>query len=102
MQQGWSWSTIHLLQKSQDVDFVQTVQDNFEDFTKKDIAAAKVARESHGMIGQPSERKFKSMVSNNIIQNFPITASGISNDRNMFGPNLAVTRNKTVQKNPDR
>ena len=37
-----------------------------------------------------------------MIQNFPITASGISNDRNMFGPNLAVTRNKTVQKNPDR
>ena len=84
------------------MDFVQTVQDNFEDFTKKDIAAAKVARESHGMIGQPSERKFKSMVSNNIIQNFPITASGITNNCAMFGTNLAGTRGKTVRLNPGK
>ena len=42
------------------------------------------------------------MARNNIIQNFPITASDITNDHTMFVPNLADTRGKKVQYNPDR
>ena len=54
------------------------------------------------MIGHLSERYFKSMVSNNLIQNFPITASDITNSHTMFGPKLAGTRSKTLQQNLDR
>ena len=42
------------------------------------------------------------MVINNIIQNFLITASGVTNAHTMFGPNLAGTRGKTLQQNSDR
>ena len=42
------------------------------------------------------------MVSNNIIQNFLITASDITNAHIMFSPNLAGTRVNKVQHNPDR
>ena len=41
------------------------------------------------------------MARNNIIQNFPINASDITNDQTIFVPNLADTRVKTVQYNPD-
>ena len=42
------------------------------------------------------------MVSNNIIQNFPITASDVTNSHIMFGKNLSGTRVKTVWQKPDR
>ena len=63
---------------------------------------AKLACEAQGMIGHPSERDFKSMVSNNMIQNWPITASDITSSHTIFGSNLAGTRGNTVRQNPDR
>ena len=59
--------------------FVQTVREKIVGFYKKEIGAAKTARESQGFIGHTSEIYFKFMVSNNMIQNFPITASFITN-----------------------
>ena len=55
--------------KPQNLYFVQTVHENLEGFTKKDIAAAKLTRESQGVGVYPSDREFKSTVINNIIQN---------------------------------
>ena len=81
--------------------FIQKVQDNSEVFTKKETTASKIARKSNGIIGHISERDFKSMVSNNMIQNFPIAASDVTNSQNMFGPNLTGTRSKTVQQKLD-
>ena len=37
-----------------------------------------------------------------MIQNFSITASGVTNSHTMLGPNLAVTRGSKVGKNTDR
>ena len=54
------------------------------------------------MIGHPSDRDFKSMASNNMIQNSPITAYDVTNTHTMFGLNLTGTRGKTVQQNPVR
>ena len=54
------------------------------------------------MIGNTSYRDFKSIVSNNMIQKFPIAASGVPNYHTLFGPNLAGTRGKTVWHNLDR
>ena len=55
--------------KKKNVAFVKTVWYNFEGLTKKEITVDKLACEYQGMIGRPSERYFKSMVSKNIIQN---------------------------------
>ena len=54
------------------------------------------------MIGHPYERDFKSMASNNMIQNFHITAYDVTNDHTMLSPKLSGTRDKTVQQKPDR
>ena len=82
--------------KIQDVAFVKTVRESFEGFSKKYITAAKLARESQRMIGYTYERDLKSMVRNNMIQNFPITTSDVTNSHTIFGPNLTCTRGKTV------
>ena len=46
---------------------VQTVRSNYEGFTKKEIKAAKAARQLQGMINSPSEKDYEVMVSINMI-----------------------------------
>jgi hypothetical protein len=52
------------------------------------------------MIGSPSEKDYKGMVSSNIIKNCPITVSNVTNAGNIFGPDLASVRGKIVQRTP--
>ena len=54
------------------------------------------------MVGRTYERYFKSMVRNNLIQNFPIATSNVTNFHTMFRTNLAGVRGKTAQHNQDR
>ena len=82
--------------------FVQTVWEMFEGFTEKEIAESKLVYEAQGTSSHSYDRDFKYMVRNNIIKNFPITDSDVTNSHTMFGPNLASTRVKTVRHNRDR
>jgi hypothetical protein len=79
---------------------VQMVRGNYEGYTKKGILKAKEACRAQGMIGNPSEKDYKGMVSRNLITNCPITTTNISNPHVMFGPDLASIRGKTVQRTP--
>ena len=79
---------------------VQTVRENYEGFTKREILKAKEARRRQALIGNPSESDYKGMVSGNMIRNCPITRNNITNARNIFGPDLASVRGKTVRRTP--
>ncbi len=79
---------------------VQTVRGNYEGYTKKEILKANEARRAQGMIGNPSEKDYKGIVSGNLITNCSITTTNISNARAMFGPDLATIRGKTVRRTP--
>ena len=57
-------------QKLQDEAFLQTVQENFEGSTEKEITVAKIACKSQGIISHSSERHFKSIARKTMIQNF--------------------------------
>jgi hypothetical protein len=61
---------------------------------------AKEARHAQAMIGNPSEKDFKGMVSGNMIKNCPVTTTDITNALAIFGPDLASIRGKTVQRTP--
>ncbi len=77
--------------------FVQTVRQNYEGFTKKEVLQAKEARRAMGLIGNPSEKNFKGLVSNNMITNCPVTTTATTNVRRIFDRDLADVRGKTVQ-----
>jgi hypothetical protein len=68
---------------------MQTVQENFEGYMKREILQAKEAHQAQAMIGSPSEPDYKGMVSSNTIKNCPITVSDVTNAQNIFGPDLA-------------
>jgi hypothetical protein len=79
---------------------VQTVCQNYEGYTKKEILQAKDARRAMGMIGNPSEQDFKGMVRGNMIHNCPITTKAIISARAIYGPSLESVRGKTVRQMP--
>ncbi len=67
---------------------VQTVRENYEDYTKREVLRAKEAHCAQALIGNLSEGDFKGMVSSNMIKNCSITPSDIA-AKEIFGPALA-------------
>jgi hypothetical protein len=67
---------------------VQTVRGNYEGYTKGKVLKAKEARRVQAMMGNPSEKDYNTMVSNNLIPECPITSMDITNARAIFGPDL--------------
>jgi hypothetical protein len=67
---------------------------------KRKVVQAKEAHRAKAMLGNPSKKDYKWMVSNNLIANCPITSSDVTNARTIFGPDLASIRGKTVQCTP--
>jgi hypothetical protein len=55
-----------------------------------------------GMVACPSERDFQAMERLNILKDCPVTNNNICNARNIYGPDLASIRGKTVQWKPKR
>jgi hypothetical protein len=80
--------------------FVQTVRGNYEGYTKQEILQAKEARQEQAMLGNPSEKDYQGLVSRNLINNCPFSASDESNTQAIFGPDLASVQGKTVRKKP--
>ena len=62
---------------------------------------AKEARQAEAMMGNPSEKDYKGMVSNKLIPNCPVTSRDISNARQIFGPDLPSVWGKTVWGTPE-
>ena len=52
------------------------------------------------MMGNPSKKDYKTMVSNNLIPECPITSTDITNARAIYGPDLPSVRGKTVRMTP--
>jgi hypothetical protein len=67
---------------------------------KEDVLQAQEARQAQAMLGNPSEKDFQGMVRSNLIPNCPIAHQDISNTRQIFGPDLASVRGKTVRRAP--
>ena len=77
--------------------FVQTVRGSYEGYKKWEVLRAKEARRAQALLGNPSEKDYRGMVSSNMIENCPISTSDVSNARAIFGPDLPSVRGKTVQ-----
>ncbi len=81
--------------------FVQTVQGNMEGFTKREVEEAQKACTTQEMLGHPTNRDFLGMVCGGIISNCPVTANAVTNAHQIFGPNLAGVRGRTVRRPPE-
>jgi hypothetical protein len=83
------------------LDFVQTVQGNMEGFTRREIDEARAAQEAQAMVGHPTDRDFLGMVRANYILNCPVKEAAVKKAHQIFGPDLAGVRGRTVRRPPD-
>ena len=84
-----------------EMSYIQTVHGKYKGYTKWEVMQAKEARRAQAMMGNPSKKDYKGMVSNNLIPNCPITSKDVSNAWTIFGPDLASIWGKTVQRAPE-
>ncbi len=80
--------------------FINTVQENCEEHTKKEILQAKKAREALAKVGHSTKREIAKLVRYNMIKNCPITHQDIVNANKIFSLNLPVIRGKTTRTKP--
>ena len=81
--------------------FVQMVQGNMEGFTKHEVEEARKAREAQAMLGHPTDHDFLGIVRCGMISNCPVTANTVNNVHQIFGPDLAGIRGRTVRRPPE-
>ena len=67
---------------------LQTVRQNSEGFTKRQVKQESLTRKAQAIVGHPTDDKFKQMVSSKRFTNCHVKVSGVTNARTIFGPYL--------------
>ena len=75
----------HAALSNNQVQMIQTVQDNKMKYTQRQYDRALAAYEAYTKIGCPSIYDFKIMIKNGLINNCPITIEDVSIAEDIFG-----------------
>ena len=78
------------------VNMIETVEENMQGFSKRQIERAKVARNLYETIGFPSINDYKKIVKMNGIRNCPVTIDDINNMEKIFGTNIYTLKGKVT------
>jgi hypothetical protein len=77
--------------------FVNTVSENKEGFTKRQIKSAELARTLYKTLSYPSMKDFKWVIQSNQIKDCPVTAQNIDVARKIWGKNIAALKGKNTR-----
>jgi hypothetical protein len=77
--------------------FVNTVSENKEGFTKRQIKSAELARNLYKNLSYPSMKDFKWVIKSNQIKDCPVTVQDIDVARKIWGKNIAALKGKTTR-----
>ena len=78
---------------------VQTVQNNFEGYTKRQVKRGILTRNAQAVVGHPTGDKFKHMVNSESITNCQVKVNDVTNAPTVFGPYLPGFGGKQLDKN---
>eukprot|EP00979_Chaetoceros_neogracilis_P019304 scaffold12144_cov544-Chaetoceros_neogracile.AAC.1 len=78
--------------------YIQTVRDNKENFTKREIQGADDARRLQRLIGRHSDREFEDILDNNRITNCPLTSKDAKRALAIYGTDEKILEGKTRKK----
>ena len=82
------------------MNLLNTVKENENMYTRRQVARAKIARKLFHNIGTPSIRDFKAIIRMNAIQNCPVTLEDITVAENVYGKDIGQLKGKTVRTKP--
>ena len=80
---------------------VQSVAENMEGFTKKQVARATKARSGMHMAGAPNSRVFAISVRSGLFKNCPIEEADIKAADKIYGPSASMIKGKTKRPTPE-
>lgn len=80
---------------------VETVKENENFYTPRQISRAKRARELINALGYPSISDVKNILKMNSIRNCPVTLEDVILAENIYGKNIASLKGKTTRKKPE-
>ena len=80
----------------------ETVRNNFEGYTKRQVKKAILAREAQAMVAHPTDEKFKQMVSHENLKNCDVRVEHITDAHAIVGHNRSRLKGGTVSQKPDR
>ena len=83
--------------------FIQTIRENMDGFTQREITEAHLARKAQSVLGHVSNGEMTKLVSNaSGITNLPFHAHAVANADSIYGKDLGGVRGKTVRMKPER
>jgi hypothetical protein len=82
--------------KESHLTFVNTVSENKEGFTKRQIKGADLTRNLYKTLSYPSMKDFKWVIQSNQIKFFPMTVQDIDVALNIWGKNITALNGKTT------
>ena len=88
----------NLTSLSQDYLFLNTVAINKGAYTRREIEGADKARVLYKKIGRPSEQAFVEILQKKLIRNCPVTPDDAKRALQIYGPDIATLKGKTVKK----
>lgn len=80
--------------------FVNTVYENKQGFSKRQIKGAEAARTLYATLHYPSMKDFKWILRSNQIKNCPVTVNDAENAVAIWGKNIAALKGKTTRSKP--
>ncbi|KAL7460774.1 hypothetical protein ACHAXS_001215, partial [Conticribra weissflogii] len=80
---------------------INTIRENTEGYTKRQVDEAREARRALSMVGGPTEAEFMQMVRQNHLPQCNITHDAIKRANAIFGPDLTGIRGKTTRRKPE-
>lgn len=79
---------------------VQTVKENEAMYSKRDVDAAKLARDVSKVLGYPAPADLELMLRRGVINNAPVTAQDVQRASRIYGPEIASLKGKTKSSKP--
>ena len=98
-------SGLYVLQRSNDrsnVSLVTTVEENFNNYSSREIKDSKADRKIIEVMVFPSVMDMKKAIDNGILMNFPVTKRDIWNSIKIYGPHVGGLKGKSVRERPVR
>ena len=86
---------------SADFAFINTVAENKEGFTKREIKNAELARNLCATLIHPSVKDFEWAIQSNQIKNCPVATQDADNAQKMWGKDVDALKGKTTRSKPD-
>ena len=86
--------------ESQEMSFVNTLEENKSFYTNRQIERAKAAREYVHAMGTPSIPDLLAMIRMNLVKDCPITTEDVRLAEKIYGPDVGTIKGKTTRRKP--